>query len=111
MVRAATEVPGQGQHHLGEGLPLVAAVQVGGLTDLVGDAHVGLTQEEGTKGADQTGEDQGEDALSQTDLSQHLILGNDENLRGHHHLYQHQGEEQILALEVQLGKGVARPWS
>ena len=38
--------PRQGEHDLIEGLPLVAPVQIGGLAHLVGDAHVGLAQEE-----------------------------------------------------------------
>ena len=91
-----------------EGLPLVAAVQIRCLCDLVGDAQIRLPQKEGAEGADQTGEHQREDGVGGPHLCQHLVLRNNEDLARQHHLDQHQTEQQLFAGEFQLGKGIAR---
>ena len=98
---------GQGQHDFVEGLPLVAAVQIGGLGDLIGDGQVRLPQEEGAEGRHDAGEDQREDGVGQADFGQHQVLRGNEDLAGQHHLDQDDGEQQVLAGELQLGEGVA----
>ena len=99
---------GEGEHDFIKGLPLVAAVQIRGLADLLGNPHIGLPQEEYAEGADDAGKHQGEDAVGQTHLGHHLILGDNENLGGQRHLHQHNAEQQLLAPELQHGEGVAR---
>ena len=87
---------------------MIAAVQVRRLADLLGDAHVGLPQEEHAEGADNAGEDQGENGVGKPHFGHHLILGDNKDLRGQGHLHQHDAEEQLLAPELQHGEGVAR---
>ena len=98
---------GQRQHDLDKGLPLVTAVQIRRLCDLVGDAQIRLPQKEGAEGADQTGEHQRKDGVGGTHLCQHLVLRNNEDLARQHHLDQHQTEQQLFAGEFQFGKGIA----
>jgi len=100
--------PRQGEHDLIKGLPLIAAVQIGGLTDLLGDAHVGLPQEKHTERADQARKNQSKDGIGQAHFGHHLILGNDEDLAGQGHLNQHNAEQQLFASEFQHSEGVAR---
>ena len=99
---------GQGQQHLGKGLPFGAAIQIGCLGNFVGNAHIGLPQEKGAEGTDKAREYQGENGVGKSHFCQHLILRDDENLAGQHHLHQNKTEQQIFAGELQLGKGVAR---
>ena len=67
--------PGKGQHDFVEGLPLVAAVQIGGLGDVVRDGQIGLPQEEGAEGRYQAREHQGENRVGEAQLGQHQVLG------------------------------------
>ena len=64
-------VEGEGREDGGEGLPRGAAVQIGGLGDLARNAQIGLAQEEGAEGADETREHQREDGVGQTHAGQH----------------------------------------
>ena len=99
------------QHRYGDVPHLLAgvrAVQIGGLGDFIGDAHVGLPQEEGAKRRNKTREHQREDGVGGPHLCQHLVLRNNEDLARQHHLDQHQTEQQLFAGEFQLGKGIAR---
>ena len=100
--------PGQREHDLIEGLPLVAAVQIGGFAHLIGDAQIGLAEEEYAESTDQARKYQGKNCIGHAHFSDHLILGDDEDLAGKGHLDEDDHEEDILAAEFQLREGVAR---
>ncbi len=77
---------GQRCHDIEEGLADVTAVQLSRFFQVSRETHVGLPEQEGSESCDQTGENQTEQGVGHAHFGNHDVLGNNEDLRGHHHL-------------------------
>ena len=84
------------------------AVDLGGLNQIVGQSHIELPQHEDGRGAKEGGQNDGPQVVVQANgLKQHKA-GDDGQLAGHHHGGQEQHEYDLLALKIDLGKGIGR---
>ena len=99
---------GQGHHDLPQVFPVLGAVHLGGQIQLVGNLQKALAQQVDVEHAHQKRHDQNRIRVLPPKGGDGAVSGDGEQFAGDHHRGQQGREQQLLALELQPGKGEGR---